>query len=90
MVPVRAEVVEISQLSAHGGRSELLRWLSGFKSAPRQTFLVHGDPPALQSFKGAIEAQYSGRLQSPRTSRHSNLIRNRKFGNGNELQGGKA
>jgi metallo-beta-lactamase family protein len=58
MVPVRAEVVEISQLSAHGGRSELLRWLSGFKSAPRQTFLVHGDPPALQSFKGAVEAQY--------------------------------
>ncbi len=58
MVPVRAEVVEISQLSAHGGRSELLRWLSGFKAAPRQTFLVHGDPPALQSFKGAIEAQY--------------------------------
>ncbi len=58
MVPVRAEVVEISQLSAHGGRSELLRWLSGFKSAPRQTFLVHGEPPALQSFKGAIETQY--------------------------------
>ncbi|MFZ0037147.1 MAG: MBL fold metallo-hydrolase [Candidatus Acidiferrales bacterium] len=58
MVPVRAEVVEISQLSAHGGRSELLRWLSGFKAAPRQTFLVHGDPPALQSFKGAVEAQY--------------------------------
>ncbi len=58
MVPVRAEVVELAQLSAHAGRSELLRWLSGFKAAPRQTFLVHGEPPALQSFKGAIEAQY--------------------------------
>ena len=76
MVPVRAEVVEISQLSAHGGRSELLRWLSGFKSAPRQTFLVHGEPPALQSFKGAIETQYKSPSRSRRTGKQSNLCRN--------------
>ena len=58
LVPVRAEVVVISQLSAHAGRSELLRWLSGFQTAPKQTFLVHGDPPALQSFQGAIRDKY--------------------------------
>ena len=58
MVPVRAEVVELGQLSAHAGRSELLRWLSGIKEAPRQTFLVHGEPPALQSFHDAIVQQY--------------------------------
>ncbi len=58
MVPVRAEVVEMAQLSAHAGRSELLRWLSGIKAAPRQTFLVHGEPPALQSFHDAIVQQY--------------------------------
>jgi metallo-beta-lactamase family protein len=58
MVPVRAEVVVISQLSAHAGRSELLRWISGFQAAPRQTFLVHGEPPALQSFQGAIRDTY--------------------------------
>jgi metallo-beta-lactamase family protein len=53
-VPVRAEVVTIGQLSAHAGRSELLRWLSGFTAAPRRTFLVHGEPNALESFEGAI------------------------------------
>jgi metallo-beta-lactamase family protein len=58
MVPVKAQVIVLPQLSAHAGRSELLRWLSGFKAAPRQTFLVHGEPPALQSFQGAIQAQY--------------------------------
>jgi metallo-beta-lactamase family protein len=58
MVPVRAEVVVLPQLSAHAGRSELLRWLSGFQAPPRQTFLVHGEPVALQSFKGAIESTY--------------------------------
>lgn len=53
-IPVRAEVTEISQLSAHAGQSELLRWLSGFSTPPRQTFLVHGEPPALQALKGKI------------------------------------
>jgi metallo-beta-lactamase family protein len=57
-IPVRAEVVEIGQLSAHAGRSELLRWLSGFQARPRQTFLVHGEPNALDSFRNAIATQY--------------------------------
>ena len=46
-VPVRAEVVNIGQLSAHAGKSELLRWLSGFKAPPKQTFMVHGEPSGL-------------------------------------------
>jgi metallo-beta-lactamase family protein len=57
-IPVRAQVIEIGQLSAHAGRSELLRWLSGFQAPPRQTFLVHGEPVALESLRDAIAAQY--------------------------------
>ncbi len=57
-VPVRAQVVEIGQLSAHAGRSELLRWLSCLQALPRQTFLVHGEPNALDSFRNAIASQY--------------------------------
>jgi metallo-beta-lactamase family protein len=57
-VPVRAEIVKIDQLSAHAGRSELLRWLSGFTVPPRQTFLVHGEPNALESFEGAITNRF--------------------------------
>src|SRR6202142_2044092 len=53
-VPVRAEIVVLDQLSAHAGRSELLRWLSGFTAPPRQTFLVHGEPVALESFRAAV------------------------------------
>jgi metallo-beta-lactamase family protein len=65
MVPVRAEVVDLPQLSAHAGRSELLRWLSGIKAAPKRTFLVHGEPVALQSFRGAIDAQYHWPITIP-------------------------
>ncbi len=57
-VPVRAQVVEIGQLSAHAGKSELLRWLSGFQAAPRQAFLVHGEPVALNSLRDAVVNQF--------------------------------
>src|SRR5579862_625466 len=57
-VPVRAQVVELGQLSAHAGKSELLRWLSGIQAPPKQTFLVHGETSGLTSLRDAITAQY--------------------------------
>jgi metallo-beta-lactamase family protein len=53
-VLVRAEIAELKQLSAHAGRSELLRWLTGFTAPPRQVFLVHGEPVALEALRGTI------------------------------------
>jgi len=57
-VPVRAEVIDVGQLSAHAGQDELLRWLSGFSAAPRQTFLTHGEPIALEAFRAKITARF--------------------------------
>ncbi|MGB0034864.1 MAG: MBL fold metallo-hydrolase [Candidatus Acidiferrales bacterium] len=64
-VPVRAEVVQIAQLSAHAGKSELLRWLSGFSAPPRQTFLVHGEPVALEALRGAVVNQFKWPVTIP-------------------------
>lgn len=47
-VPVRAHVGVIHGLSAHADRRELLRWLDGFKSPPKHTHIVHGEPDASQ------------------------------------------
>jgi metallo-beta-lactamase family protein len=41
-IPVRAHVAEISAISGHAGRSELLRWLEPL-AAPRRTFITHGE-----------------------------------------------
>lgn len=65
MIPVRAEVVVLPQLSAHAGRSELLRWLSGIKSPPKMTFLIHGEPVALAAFRVAVDAQYHWPITIP-------------------------
>ncbi len=64
-VPVRAEIVKIDQLSAHAGRGELLRWLSGITTPPRQTFLVHGEPNALESFHGAVTSKFNWPVTVP-------------------------
>ena len=53
-VPVHAEIISMGQLSAHAGKSELLRWLRGLPAAPRQTYLTHGEPQAAQALQSAI------------------------------------
>jgi metallo-beta-lactamase family protein len=64
-VPVRARVVEIGQLSAHAGKSELLRWLSGFQSAPKNIFFVHGEPGALASLRDAVREKFQWQTTIP-------------------------
>jgi metallo-beta-lactamase family protein len=57
-VPVCAEVVTLGQFSAHAGKSELLRWLSGLQAPPKRTWLTHGEPAAAQSLQAAIKDQF--------------------------------
>jgi metallo-beta-lactamase family protein len=63
-VLVGAEIVDLKQFSAHAGQSELLRWISGFATPPRQTFLVHGEPTAAAAFQKALTDRKSTRLNS--------------------------
>jgi metallo-beta-lactamase family protein len=56
--PVRAAVHVIDSFSAHGDYNEILRWLSGFKRAPRRTFLVHGEPKAIDAMRDHITSTY--------------------------------
>lgn len=49
-VPVHAAVEKVPGLSGHADRTELLRWLSGMKSDPKQVFLTHGEPDSAAAF----------------------------------------
>ena len=57
-VPVNAEIIELGQFSAHAGKSELLRWLTGLPAPPRQTYLVHGEPASAQALQSSIQQQF--------------------------------
>jgi metallo-beta-lactamase family protein len=52
-IPLRARVEVLNGYSAHGDRSELLRWIDGVRSKSpslKQVHLVHGEPEAQDAF----------------------------------------
>ncbi len=61
-VPIAAEVINLRQFSAHAGQSELMRWLSGIPTPPRQTYLTHGEPQAAAALKAKIESDMKWRV----------------------------
>lgn len=61
-VPVLAEIIQMGQLSAHAGKSELLRWLTAFPAPPRQTYLTHGEPVAAQTLQAAIRENFQWKV----------------------------
>lgn len=64
-VPVRAEVRNLDMLSGHADADEILRWLRGFKSPPRMTFITHGEPTASDALRHRIEEELGWRCFIP-------------------------
>jgi metallo-beta-lactamase family protein len=56
-IPVRAEIANLSMLSAHADADEILRWLRGFQQPPRMTFVTHGEPTASDVLRHRIEEE---------------------------------
>jgi metallo-beta-lactamase family protein len=55
--PVAAQIERIDSMSAHADYGEIMRWLSGFTRAPRTTYLVHGEPQALDALAARITSE---------------------------------
>jgi len=53
-VSVKCSVRHLNGLSAHADQSELLHWLGNFESAPKMTFIVHGEIESANTLKGEI------------------------------------
>ena len=54
-VPVRAEVVQLDDMSAHADRGEIMQWLRTLQPAPRRAFITHGEPAAADALRQTIE-----------------------------------
>jgi metallo-beta-lactamase family protein len=65
MVPVRATISQLSGLSGHADRSELLAWMGRFRRAPEQTFVVHGEPTAADTLRYEIQNRLGWRVRQP-------------------------
>ena len=53
-IPVAATIEHIDSMSAHADAGEIMRWLSGFVAPPAKTFLVHGEPTALEALRDRV------------------------------------
>ena len=65
MVPVRAAVSQLTGLSAHADRGELLAWMAHLRSPPEQTFVVHGEPEAADALRCEIQNLLGWRVRVP-------------------------
>jgi metallo-beta-lactamase family protein len=64
-VPVNARIERLDSMSAHADSQETLRWLGGFKTPPRMTYLVHGEPGPMDALKETIESQLNWKVHAP-------------------------
>lgn len=53
-IRVGAKIHDLSAFSAHADKEQLLSWLRGFKTPPKQVFVVHGEEEAANDFAGTI------------------------------------
>jgi metallo-beta-lactamase family protein len=62
---IRAEVVTIEGLSAHGDADDLVRWARSMPRPPRRAFLVHGEPDARRALAGRLRGELGWKAELP-------------------------
>jgi metallo-beta-lactamase family protein len=64
-VPVRAEVTNLTMMSAHADADEIMRWLRNIKRPPRMTFVTHGEPGASDALRLRIQDELGWKCRAP-------------------------
>lgn len=64
-IPFRAQIERLDSLSAHADYGEILSWLRNFKTPPRTTYLVHGEPPAQEALRDKIVSELGWNVKIP-------------------------
>ncbi len=64
--PVKAKIEHIESLSAHADQSGIIDWLSEIKNTPETTYLIHGEPTALDALRVKIKDTYGWNITIPK------------------------
>ncbi len=56
-IKVNANIYSIEGFSGHGDRDDLIAWLKELKSAPKKTFIVHGEEDAREDFAETVKTE---------------------------------
>jgi metallo-beta-lactamase family protein len=66
MVPIRAQVELLSNVSAHADYEEVMNWLRHTQTPPKKMFITHGEPEAAHSLQAKITQQLGWECVVPR------------------------
>lgn len=64
-IPVRAEVAQLSSVSAHADANQLIQWARQMPTAPRQVFVTHGEPAAGDALRHAFATRCGWKAVTP-------------------------
>lgn len=62
---IKAQVAQLSSLSAHADQKQLLDWLSAIQSQPGSVFVIHGEPASAHAFKLKLESRFKWKTIVP-------------------------
>ncbi|PIZ04407.1 MAG: MBL fold metallo-hydrolase, partial [Gammaproteobacteria bacterium CG_4_10_14_0_8_um_filter_38_16] len=65
MIPVKAQLDYLSNLSAHADYKEIIIWLKQFQHAPRKVFITHGEQAGALGLKNQIESHLGWLCEIP-------------------------
>lgn len=64
-VAVRARISHLEGMSGHADHEGLLEWIGRLEHAPRQVFVVHGEPAGADALRIGIEERYGWPVRVP-------------------------
>jgi len=73
-IAVRADIRSIDGYSAHADQAELMEWVRGFQTPPREIFIVHGEPDSASTLARLISTELGFNTTVPAWRQTVNLI----------------
>jgi metallo-beta-lactamase family protein len=65
LIPLRAEVAALGELSGHADQAELLKWIGPIAPKLKRVFLVHGEPAGQDGLAKVLHDQLGLRVECP-------------------------
>lgn len=73
LIPVRAHIVVLENISAHADYLEILDWLSQSQIEPKKVFVTHGEVEAANQMKEHLQQQFNWSCVVPKQDQEFNL-----------------
>ena len=70
---VNAEIINLTNSSAHADYEEILEWLGNFKTAPKRTFITHGNEESALALQEKIKNKLGWNVTVPKYLQSENL-----------------